>query len=55
MLLETPAYLRSSEGKQTLSFVSVLSAVAFEQTLICCSSGPCYSAVTAGLAIALQC
>lgn len=44
ILLEIPAYLRSSEGKQLLSLISVSMAVAFEQThllqprtvLLCC-------------------
>jgi len=53
-LLEIPAYLRPSEGKQLLSFLSVLTAVVFEQTLSCCSLRPCYSAVIAALSISLQ-
>jgi len=36
--LEIPACLRPSEGKQLLSFISVHTAVAFEQILPCCSS-----------------
>jgi len=37
ILLEFPAYLGPSEGKQLLSFVSVPMAVAFEQLLTSCS------------------
>ena len=37
--LEIPVYLRPSEGKQLLSFISVPSAVASEQVLACCSLG----------------
>jgi len=48
VLLEMPAYLRSSEGKQLLSFTSVHVDVAFEQTITCCST------VIAVLSIALQ-
>jgi len=54
VLLEIPAYLRPSESKQILSFVSVPPAVAFEQVFTCCNLGPCCSAVTAALSIALQ-
>ena len=34
IFLEIPAYLRPSEGKRILCFVAVLTALAFEQTLI---------------------
>mgnify|MGYP001864640469 CR=1 FL=1 len=51
-MLEIPAYLRSSEGKYLLSFISMPMAVAFEQILSCCSQGPCYS--VAALSNALQ-
>lgn len=51
--LEIPAYLRPSEGKQLLSFISVPLAVAFEQILTCCSLGSCCSAVIAALSIML--
>ena len=40
ILLEIPAYLRLSEGKQLLSFVSVPIVVASEQILTYCSLGP---------------
>jgi len=41
-LLEIPVYLKFSEGKQLLSFISVPMAVVFEQVFICCNSlGPC--------------
>jgi len=50
-LLEIPTYLRPSEGKQLLSFISVPTAVVFEQILTCYSLGPCYSAVIAMLSI----
>ena len=46
-------YLRSSAGKQMFSFVSLPAAV-FEQILICCSLGPCYSAVIAAFSIVLH-
>jgi len=52
--LEIPAYLRPSEGKQLLSFISVPTAVAFGQIFTCCSLGPCCSAVIAVLPIVLQ-
>ena len=52
--LEIPVYLRPSKGKQIFFFVSVPTAVVFEQVLTCCSPGLCYSAVTAVLSIALQ-
>ena len=52
--LEVPAYLRPFEGKHILSFVSVSTAVVFEQVLACCSLGPCCSAVIAALPIMLQ-
>ena len=54
IFLEIPAYLRCSEGKPHLSFISVPMAVAFEQILTCRSLGPCCSAVIAVLSIALQ-
>ena len=54
VLLELSVYLRPSEGKRLLSVISVLTAVVFEQTLPCCSLGPCYSAVIAVLSIAFQ-
>ena len=50
---EIPAYLRPSEGKQILSFVSVPMAVAFELTLTCCSLGLCCYAVIAAFSITL--
>jgi len=52
--LEIPTSLRSSEGKQLLSFSSLPVAVAFEQIFACCRLGPCCSAVIAALFIALQ-
>ena len=54
-LLEIVAYLRPSKGKQILSFVSVPTAVAFEQVLTCCSVGLCDFVVIAVLLITLQC
>ena len=54
ILLEILVYLRPFEGKQILSFVSVSTAVVFEQVLACCSLGPCCSAVIAALPIMLQ-
>ena len=45
VLLEIPAYLRPSKGKQTFSFVSVPTAAALGLILTCCSLGPCYSTV----------
>jgi len=54
ILLEITVYLKPSEGKQLISFISVLSAIAFAQTLTCCSLGPCYSAVIAVLSIVSQ-
>ena len=54
VLLEIPVYLRPSEGKQILSFVSVLGAVVFEQILTYCRPGPCCSAVTVVFSLALQ-
>ena len=54
LLLLTLAYLRTSEGKQLLSFSSVPVAAAFEQILTLCSLGPCCSAVIAVLSFALQ-
>ena len=44
VLLEIPAYLRPSKGKQTFSFVSVpTAAAALGLILTCCSLGLCYS------------
>jgi len=54
ILLENPACLRLPEGKQPLSFISVPTAVELEQTLTCCSLGPCYSVVIAVLSFTLQ-
>ena len=54
ILLEIPAYLRSFESKQFLSFMSVPTAVVFDQILTCCSLGSCCSAVIAGLSIVLH-
>ena len=54
ILLEIPAYLRLSEGKQLLSFVSVPVVVASEQILTYCSLGPCYSTIIAVLSVVLQ-
>ena len=51
-LLEIPVYLRPSEGKQFLSFISVF--VVFEQTLACCSLGPCFFAVIAVICAVLH-
>lgn len=53
-LLEIPASLRPSEGKQLLSFISVPTDVIFEHILTCCSLGSCYSAHIAALSIMLQ-
>jgi len=52
ILLEILVCLRPSEGKQLLSFISVL--VTFEQLLTCCSLGHCCSVVIAVLSITLQ-
>ena len=49
--LEIPVYLMPSEGKQLISFISVPTAVAFEQIFTSCIIGPCCSAVTALLSI----
>ena len=55
VLMEVPMYLRSSKGKQLLSFVSVPTAVAFEQVFACCSLGLCYyNLLIAALSMALQ-
>ena len=35
--LDIPVYLSPAEGKQLLSFISVLTAVTTEQTFTCCS------------------
>jgi len=51
ILLEIPAYLRLSEGKQLLSLISVPMAVEFEQILACCSLEPCCFAVIAMLCV----
>ena len=53
ILLKIPAYLRPFKGKQLLSFISVPTAVAFEQVLTCCSLEPFCSAVVAVLSIML--
>lgn len=53
-LLEIPASPRPSEGKQLLSFVSVLMVIAFENILTYCTLGPCYCVITAVLSIVLQ-
>jgi len=37
IFLEIATYLRPSEGKQLISFISMPTAVAFEQILTCCS------------------
>ena len=54
VVLEILAYLRSSKGKQLLSFMFVPAAVAFEQVPTCCSLGPCCSAVISAFSIVLQ-
>ena len=54
VLLDILAYLRLSEGKQLFSFISVPTAVAFEQVLTFCSLAPCCSAVTALLSIIIS-
>ena len=54
ILLEVPAYLRSSKGKQSLSFVSVSTATAFQHILTSFNLGLCYSAVVAALSFILQ-
>jgi len=53
ILFEIPACQTSFEGKQLFIFIFVPMAVAFEQTLACCSLGPCYSTVTTVFSIAL--
>jgi len=53
ILLEISVYLRSSEGKQLLSLISVSMAVAFEQTHLL-QPKLCYSAVVAVLSIVLH-
>jgi len=53
ILLEIPAYLRSSKGKQLLSFIFVPIVVLFEQVPTCCSLGPCCSASRALLCFPL--
>ena len=54
IFLEIPVYLRPFEGKQFLSFISLLTTAQFVQILNCCSLGPCYSALIAALSITLQ-
>jgi len=54
ILLEIPAYLRPSKGKQLFSFVSVCMAAVFERILTCYSLGLCYFAIIAVLSIALH-
>ena len=54
ILLEILAYLRPSEGKQFLPFISVPTAVVFEQILTCCSLGSCCTAVITALSITLR-
>ena len=49
ILLEIPAYLWPSKGKQLFSFVSVSMAVAFGLLLTCCSLELCHSAIIAVL------
>ena len=53
VLLEIPAYLRLSKGKQFFSFVSLSMTVAFGLTLTYCSLGLCHPAIIAVLSIAL--
>ena len=53
IFLEIPVYLRSSKGKQLLSFISASTAAAFEQILTCCSLELCYYTVLTMLSIAL--
>lgn len=50
VLLDILVYLRLSEGKELISFISV----AFEQVLTFCSLESCCSAVIALLSIALH-
>jgi len=52
-MLEIFVYLRPSEGKHLLSFISVPMAVVCEQIFACYSLGPCCSALIA-LSVALQ-
>ena len=54
VLQEIYVYVRLSEGKQFLFFVSVPMVVAFEQILSCYSLGPCCSVVIAVFSIVLQ-
>ena len=53
ILLEIPAYLGPSKGKQLFSFVSVSMAAAFGLILTCCSLGLCHPAIIAVFSIAL--
>ena len=53
ILLEIPAYLRPSKGKQLFSFVSASSIAALGFTFTCCSLGLCYPAVIAVFPITL--
>ena len=53
-LVEIPEYLRPSEGRWFLHFVSVPMAAALEHTLSCCSLGLCYSPIIAVFSIMLQ-
>ena len=46
--------MKLSESKQLLFFISLPTAVVFEQIFTCCSLGPCYFAVTAVLSVALH-
>lgn len=52
--VQIPLYLRPSEGKLLLPFISVSMAVAFEQILSSCSLGPCCTFVIAVLSITLH-
>ena len=51
ILLEMPAYLRPSKGKQGFSFLSVSMAAAFGLVLTCCSLAICYPAIIAIIAV----
>ena len=53
ILLEIPAYLRPSKGKQLFSFVSASTAAALELILTCRSLGLCCPAVIAVFSITL--
>ena len=52
-LLEFPAYLTSSKGKQLFSFVSASTAAVFGLILTCCSVGFCHPLIIAVLSIRL--